>query len=83
MIEQFETLRSRAKEALLLAQVFQRRAYNKGRLLKEFETGDLVVINPHSLKLLRDEKGRGKKLLLKYDGSFEISEKLSPVTYRL
>jgi hypothetical protein len=82
-IEEFEALRSRAKEALLLAQVFQRRAYNKGRLDMEFEVGDFVVINAHSLRLLRDEKGRGKKLLLKYDGPFEISEQLGPVTYRL
>jgi hypothetical protein len=82
-IEEFEALRSRAKEALLLAQVFQRRAYNKGRLDTEFEVGDFVVINAHSLRLLRDDKGRGKKLLLKYDGPFEISEKLGPVTYRL
>ena len=52
-------------------------------MAKEFEEGDLVVINPHSLKLLRNEKGRGKKLSLKYDGPFQISSKLSPVTYHL
>jgi hypothetical protein len=63
--------------------VFQRRAYNKGRIDREFEIGDQVVINPHSLRLLRNEKGLGKKLLLKYDGPFEINGKLSPVTYRL
>jgi hypothetical protein len=42
-----------------------------------------VVINPHSLRLLRNENGLGKKLLLKYDGPFEINAKLGPVTYRL
>jgi hypothetical protein len=83
MIDEFEANRSRAKEALLLSQVFQKRAYNNGRLLTEFEVGDLVVLNPHSLNLLRDEKGRGKKLLMKYDGPFEIIRKLSPVTYQL
>lgn len=40
-------------------------------------------MNPHSLSLLRQEKGRGKKLLMKYDGPFEIAQKVSPVAYRL
>jgi hypothetical protein len=82
MADESEAHRSRAKEALLLAQVFRKRAYNNGRLLTEFE-GDLVVLNPHSLDLLRNEKGRGKKLLMKYDGPFEIIRKLSPVIYQL
>jgi hypothetical protein len=81
--DQFEAYRSRAKEALLLAQVHQQRAYNNGRLTTEFEEGEFVVLNPHSLNLLREEKGRGKKLLMKYDGPFEIIRKLSPVTYQL
>jgi hypothetical protein len=83
MIDEFTANRSRAKEALLLAQVFQKRAYNSGRLMTEFNEGDLVLLNPHSLNLLRNEKGRGKKLLMKYDGPFEIIRKLSPVTYQL
>ena len=83
MIDEFEAARTRAKEALLLAQIFQRRAYNQGRLTTEFEEGDQVVLNPHSLNLLRDEKGRGKKLLMRYDGPFEIIKKLSPVSYQL
>ena len=83
MAEHFESDRSRAKEALQAAQIYQQRAYNKGRLTHEFEEGDLVVINPHSLELLRSEKGRGKKLLMKYDGPFEIIRKLSPITYQL
>jgi hypothetical protein len=83
MIDEFTANRSRAKEALLLAQVFQKRAYNSSRLMTEFNEGDLVLLNPHSLNLLRNEKGRGKKLLMKYDGPFEIIRKLSPVTYQL
>ena len=43
----------------------------------------MVLINPHSLSLLKSEKGQGKKLLMKYDGPFEIMKKLSPVSYRL
>jgi hypothetical protein len=83
MVDEFESIRSRAKESLLLAQIFQKRGYNNGRLTTEFEEGDLVVLNPHSLSLLKNEKGRGKKLLMKYDGPFEILRKLSPVTYQL
>ena len=43
----------------------------------------MVLINPHSLSLLKSEKGQGKKLLMKYDGPFEVMKKLSPVSYRL
>ena len=43
----------------------------------------MVLINPHSLSLLRTEKGRGKKLLMKYDGPLKIIKKISPVSYRL
>lgn len=83
MNEHFLADRHRAQEALTLSQHYQRKAYNKGRLIHEFDIGDLVLINPHSLSLLRNETGRGKKLLMKYDGPFEVLEKLSPVTYRL
>ena len=83
MVEHFEADRARAKEALLLAQIAQRKDYNRGRRVEEFEEGELVVLNPHSLQLLRTEKGRGKKLLMKYDGPFEIIRKISPVTYQL
>ena len=83
MWENFECDRTRAKEALLLSQIYQQRVYNKGRLLKEFNEGDFVILNPHSLDLLKTEKGRGNKLLMRYDGPFEIIRKLSPVTYQL
>jgi len=35
------------------------------------------------LSLLKNESGRGKKLLMKYDGPFEVIQKLCPVSYRL
>ena len=41
------------------------------------------MINSHSLSLLRSEKGRGKKLLMRYDGPFEIIKKISSVSYQL
>ena len=83
MWENFKGDCTRAKEALLLSQIHQQKAYNKGQLIKEFEEGDLVVLNPHSLDLLKLEKGRGNKLLMRYDGPFEVIRKLSPVTYQL
>ena len=83
MVDLFKAERQQAQEALQLGQYFQKRAYNRGRLSFEFEEGEMVVINPHSLSLLRTEKGRGKKLLMKYDGPFEIIKKISPVSYRL
>jgi hypothetical protein len=83
MIELFKAERQQAQEALQLGQYFQKRAYNRGRLAFEFEEGEKVLINPHSLSLLRTEKGRGRKLLMKYDGPFEIIKKISPVSYRL
>jgi hypothetical protein len=83
MIEGFEAERQRAKDSLLLGQITQERSYNAGRWIKEFEVGDLVVINRDTLRLRRDDQGRGHKFLAKYEGPFEISEKLSAITYRL
>ena len=83
LVEGFEAERARARDALLLGQIFQKKAYNKGRLNWEFEEGDKVVINRKNLGLLREEKGRGDKLLTRYEGPFEIIEKISAVAYRL
>jgi len=83
MWENFESNRTQAKEALLLSQVHQQRAYNKGWLIKEFNKGDLVVLNPHSLDLLKTEKGRGNKLLMRYNAPFEIIICKLLVTYQL
>ena len=83
MVGQFSAERHQAQEALILGQHFQKRAYNKGRLALEFSEGDSVLLNPHLLSLLRNEKGRGKKLLMKYNGPFEVIQKLSPDSYQL
>lgn len=83
LVEGFVAERTRARDALLLGQLFQKKAYNKGRLNWEFEEGDKVVINRRNLGLLRDEKGRGEKFLAKYEGPFEIMKKVSAVAYRL
>jgi hypothetical protein len=42
----------------------------------------MFLINPHSLSLLKSEKGQGRKLLMKYDGPFKIIKKISAVSYR-
>ena len=79
----FEANQRIAREALLLSQVHQKRSYNKGQLDQEFEVGDQVVLNAHSLELLHTETGWGKKLLMKYDGPFEIIDQVSLVAYRI
>jgi hypothetical protein len=81
--ESFDALRTQAKDALVFAQVSYQRNYNKGRLAREFNVGDLVLINPHSLRLYGTESGVGRKLLKKYDGPFEIIGKVNATTYRL
>ena len=83
MLEAFHAARHRAQEALMLGQHFQRRSYNKGWLSFKFQEGDLVLLNPHSLSLLRNETGRGRKFLMKYDRPFKIIQKLSAVSYQL
>lgn len=74
---------NQAQNALHVAQTHQRTAYNRGRLDEEFEPGDLVLINPHSMALAKDLKGKGRKLLPRYEGPFEVLQKLSPITYRI
>lgn len=73
----------KAQTALHLAQEHQRASYNQGRLAREYEEGDLVLINPHSMNLTRDLEGKGRKLLPRYEGPFEIIRKLSPITYQI
>ena len=60
----------------MLGQHFQRRSYNKEQLSFEFQEGDLVLLNLHSLSRLGNETGHGRKLLMKYNGPFEIIQKL-------
>ena len=42
-----------------------------------------MLLNPHLLSLLKTKARHGRKLLMKYDGPFEIIQKLSAVFYRL
>ena len=52
-----------AKEAPRIAQSYQEKYYNETHTVREFTVGDLVLINLHSLHLLRSFTGRGRKLL--------------------
>ena len=79
MVKGFVAERARARDALLLGQIFQKKAYNKRRLHWEFKEGDKDVINQRNLGLLGDEIGRGDKPLAKYNGPFEILKKISAV----
>ena len=83
LLDQFETYRNIAKQSLHFSQISQQKNYNKGHLIVEFNVGDSVLLNPHSLNLLRSEKRRRRKLLMKYDSPFEILQRLGPTTYRL
>lgn len=83
LVAELQAARAEARDALILAQAHQQRAYNQGRLIKQFEVGDKVVLNVDSLELLRAVKGRGRKLLMKYEGPFDIIRKLSPVSYQV
>jgi hypothetical protein len=78
-----EQHRKSARDALTLAQERQARAHNKHRLpVEEIQPGDLVTINPHTLKLV-DATGLGVKLIQKTIGPFEVTERINPMVYRL
>jgi hypothetical protein len=81
-IEELEVHRTRARDALARAQARQARAYNAGRREEEFEEGDEVLLNPHSLELV-DVQGTGRKLLQRRIGPFTVTEKINSVVYRL
>ena len=82
-LHELDVHRARARDALAKAQASQAKSYNKGRRTEEFEVGDEVLVNPHSLELVEATKGTGRKLIQRRIGPFEITEKLSPTVYRL
>jgi len=60
-------------------QAFQ---YDKGRKAPKLEVGDEVLINPHALELI-EAKGKGRKLIQRKIGPFEITEAIGPTAFRL
>jgi hypothetical protein len=81
-LEEFEGTRTAAKDALRRSQAIFEKAYNNSHIPMSFEIGDQVMINIHSLKL-PDVSGKGTKLTRRFEGPFEIIDKLSEITYRL
>lgn len=82
-LETLHALRTSARNALVLAQEKQAKAYNKGRRpIDPIKKGDKVLINPHTLKLV-DIKGTGKKLVQKGLGPFKVMEVINPMVYQL
>lgn len=81
-LAELEVHRTRARDALAKGQAAQARAYNKGRRNEEFEEGDEVLMNPHSLELV-EVAGTGWKLVQRMIGPFQVTEKLSPTVYRV
>ena len=75
-------IRDSARDALALAQSRQAKHYNQGCRLEEFEEGNEVLVNPHSLEL-EDVKGAGHKLVQRRIGPFRISEKINDSVYRI
>jgi hypothetical protein len=52
-------------------------------LCYEFEEGDMDLIKAHPLSLWKCETGRGRHLLIKYDGPLKLINKMRPVSYGL
>lgn len=48
-----------------------------------FKVRNQVLINVHSLQLPDVKEGKGSKLTRRFEGPFEIIDKVSDITYRL
>lgn len=82
-LENLETLRLRARDAQTVAQFVQAQEYNRKHRHKEFEQGDLVLVNPYSLKLSGKWQQPGRKLIQRWEGPIPIRRKMGPNTYEL
>jgi len=74
--------RDAARDAIKRSTDRQAFQYDKRRKAPLLETGDEVLINPHALELI-EAKGKGRKLIQRKIGPFEITEVISPTAYRL
>lgn len=81
-LRRMEMHRESARRAIARAQVHQTESYNKGRKSEEFQEGDLVLVNPHSLKWV-ESKGEGAKLVQRWIGPFKVQQRIAENTYRL
>ena len=74
--------RESARRAIAHAQHHQAREHNKRRKQLQFEEGDKVLVNPHSLEWI-ESKGEGAKLATRWIGPFEVIQRINPNVYRL
>jgi hypothetical protein len=81
-VSELEVHRSLAWDSLARAQARQAKAYDSQRHEEEFEEGDEVLVNPHSLKLVKVQ-GTGRKLVQWRIGPFQITEKINPIVYHI
>ena len=81
-LSQLSMHRESARRAIARAQAKQANWYNRGRKAMEFEAGDLVLVNPHSLEWV-ESKGEGAKLVQRWIGPFEVQQRINENTYRL
>lgn len=70
-----------ARETLDVARLQQAAQYDKGRRDVQFQVGDLVLRRTHPLS--NASKGFAASLANRWDGPFRITEKVSPLSYRL
>ena len=82
-LEDFEGVRQAAKDSLRRAQITFQRSYDENHIPLSLEPGDQVMINVHSLKLPDVIKGKGSKLTRRFEGPFEVTDKISEVAYRI
>ena len=83
LVRTLQLRREQARDALTLAQERQAKAFNKNRRpVEDIKEGDLVLVNPHTLKLVEVE-GTGRKLVQRMIGPFEVMERINPNVYRL
>jgi hypothetical protein len=74
--------REAARDAIKRSADRQAFQYDKGRRAPRLGVGDEVLINPHALELI-ESKGKGRKLIQRKIGPFEITEVINPTAYRL
>jgi transposase InsO family protein len=82
-LDRMEASWNRAKESMQFGQEVQRRSYNASHLPLNMEVGELVLVNPHTLKMSGDWQNLGNKLLPRWEGPFEIIRKYSPNVYQI
>ena len=81
-IREITAVRQSARDALAVAQAKQAEAFNKGRQVEEFQEGDEVLVNPHSLELI-EVQGQGCKLVQRRIGPFTILEQINEAIYQV